>query len=40
LLRVRVNALDSVAILVRVLKTNPFIILGIIKEFGKILGKR
>jgi hypothetical protein len=40
LLRVRVDALNSVATLVRVLRTNSFIILGIIKEFEKSLGKR
>jgi hypothetical protein len=40
LLRVGVNTLNNMAILVRVLGTNPFAILDIIKEFGKSLGKR
>jgi hypothetical protein len=40
LLKVRVNALNNIATLVRVLKTNPFVILGIIKEFKKSLRKR
>jgi hypothetical protein len=40
LLRVGVNALNSVATLVEVLGTNSFVILGIVKEFKKSLGKR
>jgi hypothetical protein len=40
LLKVGVNALNNMATLVRVLGTNSFIILGIIKELGKSLGKR
>jgi hypothetical protein len=40
LLKVKVNILNNIATLIRVLKTNPFAILGIIKEFKKSLGKR
>jgi spore coat polysaccharide biosynthesis protein SpsF (cytidylyltransferase family) len=40
LLKVGVNILNNMAILVRVLGTNPFIIPDIVKEFGKSLGKR
>jgi hypothetical protein len=40
LLRVGVNALNNIATLVRVLRINPFTMLGIIKEFRKSLEKR
>jgi hypothetical protein len=40
LLKVKVNALNNIATLVRVLGINSFIIPGIIKEFGKSLEKR
>jgi hypothetical protein len=40
LLRVGVDVLNSMATLVGVLGINPFVILGIVKEFGKSLEKR